>query len=170
MSRKAYISAGLLTVLLLLIVIGLMRLGGDNKQSEQSDNANVENKQYSKKEYKQAEERNKSQEALDSKVQEYIEKTNAPKSQNEYDDAIKMRSSEQKKSLKRNVKDLVKDKQRSVENVSTYINYDTKDELSGSYDYTLSYSKDSKVQTENKNGEFTIKTNKDGYFYIDQFD
>ncbi|MBM6639457.1 hypothetical protein [Staphylococcus xylosus] len=170
MSRKAYISAGLLTILLLLVVVGLMRLGGDNKPSEQNENASVENKQYSKKQYEQAEKRNKSQESLDSKMQEYIEKTNAPKSQNEYDEAIKMRSSEQQKSLERNVKDLVEDKDRSVENVSTYINYDSKNELSGSYDYTLSYKKDSKVQTENKNGEFTIKTNKDGYFYIDQFD
>lgn len=170
MGRKAYISAGLITVLLLLVVIGLMRLGGNNNPSEESENASVENKQYSKKQYKQAEQRNELQEDLDSRVQEYIQKTNAPKSQNEYDEAIKMRSSEQQKSLNRNVKDLVKDKQRSVDNVSTYINYDSKDELSGSYDYTLSYTKDSKVQTENKNGEFTIKTNKDGYFYIGQFD
>lgn len=167
MKFKTYIGIGILSILLILIIITLFRVPSNNKNDIEKESDNEV--QYTKKQYKQAEKRKDYENKIDEKVREYITKTNAPKNQSEYDEAIKMRSNEEQNRLKRNVSDLVKDKERSIEDLYTTVNFDNKSELSGEYEYTLNYKKGENIMSETKQGEFTIKTNDEGYFYIAQF-
>lgn len=168
MKFKTYIGIGILSILLILIIITLFRIPS-NKNETEKESDNNEEVQYTKKQYKQAEKRKDYENKIDEKVREYITKTNAPKNQSEYDEVIKMRSNEEQNRLKRNVSDLVKDKDRSIEDLYTTVNFDNKSELSGEYEYTLNYKKGENIMSETKQGEFTIKTNDEGYFYIAQF-
>ena len=167
MKFKTYIGIGILSILLILIIITLFRVPSNNKNDIEKESDNEV--QYTKKQYKQAEKRKDYENKIDEKVREYITTTTAPKNQSEYDEAIKMRSNEEQNRLKRNVSDLVKDKERSIEDLYTTVNFDNKSELSGEYEYTLNYKKGENIMSETKQGEFTIKTNDEGYFYIAQF-
>jgi len=170
MKFKTYLGVGVLSVLFILIIITLVRLPNDsNDNKEKSVNSEV-NTEYTKDQYEKAEKRKDYENKLDDKIKEYIVKTNAPKNQDEYDEALSMRSVEDQKSLARNVSDLIKDKERAVNDIYTNVSFDNKSELSGEYEYTLTYKNNDEIVSENKQGEFTIKTNDDGYFYIDQFD
>jgi hypothetical protein len=109
---------------------------------------------------------------VDKKVQEYIKKkTVAPKSQQEYDEALEMRDKKDRENLSEDVKkEIVKDeKKREVKNLNTELHFKDSKTIKGNYYYTLVTSKDDKTNSEDKSGDFTLETNKDGYLYIKDF-
>lgn len=168
MSKRIYIIFGVISVLIALFFITLVT--SDNKTSNQTnDNESDVNQNYTSKQFKMAEKRNEIESELDEVIQKYIIDTENPKNQETYDKAISMRADNDKKNLKRNVKDLVNDDSREIEDLSTDLSFTNNKEVEGSYSYTLTYKKDDKAQSESKSGDFTLDTNKDGYFYIKTF-
>lgn len=170
MNRKVYVIFGVISILIAVFFFTLVTSTNHNhKQStDNNDNHSTLNKNYSKKQIKMANKRSDLEVDLDQKIQSYITDTEAPKDQQTYDEAIKMRSSDEQKHLKRNVKVLIKQK-REIKDLNTDTSFKNKDEVEGTYDYTLTYEENGKTQTEDKDGEFTLATNKDGYFYLKTF-
>lgn len=170
MSKKIYIIFGIISVLLALFFITLIT--SDNKSSDSNHGVNNKSdisKKYSEKQVKMAEKRNDIESDLDEKIQQYIIDTETPKNQEVYDKAIEMRSDNDKKQLKRNVKDLAKDNSREIEDLSTDLSFTNSQEIEGTYSYTLTYEKNDKTQSESKSGDFVLDTNNNGYFYIKTF-
>lgn len=170
MSKKTYIIFGVISVIIFLFLITLITSGTNNGvQSNKNDGkTDLENK-YTKKEIKLAQKRSDLEMQVDDKIQSYIKGTVSPKSQENYDESIKMRSKDEQKSLKRNVQDLIKDDHRKVQDLTTETSFKNSDEIEGTYSYTLTYKKDGNIQSEDKEGEYTLATNDDGYFYIKTF-
>lgn len=166
MSKKIYIIFSIISVLIALFFITLVT--SDNKSNNQTNDSDV-NKHYTSKQIKMAEKRNDVESDLDEVIQQYIIDTETPKNQESYDKAINMRSDNDKKHLKRNVKNLVDDKNREIEDLSTDLSFTNNKEVEGSYSFTLTYKKGDKAQSESKSGDFTLDTNEDGYFYIKTF-
>lgn len=173
MTKKHYFWLIFVSVFLIIVIFAIYRIGTNNSNDETNTNNGVENvgdtKNYSDKQIKKAEKSNENEEKVEEKIREYIIQTEAPKNQEEYDNALKMRSSDEQNNLKKDVSDLTKDKDRSVKDLNVTVDYDNPKEMSGSYQYTLTYSKDERQMTKDKNGDFTLKTNDDGYFYLNTF-
>lgn len=172
MSKKIYIVFGLISALILIFFITLVTSDSSKENSNKISNDNESSsleKKYSKNEIKMAKKRNEIEVNVDDKMQEYIIDTESPKNQEVYDKAIKMRDEDDQKHLKRDIKDLV-DQKREVRDISTETSYINSKEIEGTYEYTLIYEKDGKTQSENKDGSYTLDTNKDGYFYIKTFE
>lgn len=169
MSKKTYIIFGVISVLLALFFITLIT--SDNKSDNQESNNNNSdiNKKYTKKQIKMAEKRNNIESDLDEKIQQYIIDTETPKDQDTYDKAIEMRKDNDRKHLKRNVKNIANDNSREIEDLSTDLSFTDNKEVEGTYSYTLTYEKNDKTQSESKSGDFILDTNQDGYFYIKTF-
>lgn len=170
MSKKTYIIFIVISVIIALFFITLITNGSNSSdQNEKNNNKSDLQDNYSKKEIKLAQKRSDIEMQVDDKVQEYIINTVSPKDQKSYDEAIKMRNEDEKKSLKRNVKDLVEDDDRKVQDLSTETSFKNSEEIEGTYSYTLTYKKNGNVQTEDKEGDYSLTTNDDGYFYIKTF-
>lgn len=168
MSKKTYIIFSAISVIIALFLITLITNGTRDNDKSNDDKSSVQNN-YSKKEIKLAEKRSDIEMQVDDKVQEYIVNTVSPKNQQTYNEAIKMRDKEEQKSLKRNVKDLVKDDERKIQDLSTETSFISSNEIEGTYSYTLTYKKDGNIQTEDKEGDYSLSTNDDNYFYIKTF-
>lgn len=170
MSKRVYIIFGIISILLAVFFITLIT--SDNSSNDES-NRDIEksdiDKKYSEKQVKMAEKRNDIESDLDEKVQQYIVDTETPKNQEAYNKAIEMRADGDKKQLKRNVKDIINDNNREIEDLSTDLSFTNNKEIEGTYSYTLTYEKNEKTQSESKSGDFVLDTNKDGYFYIKTF-
>lgn len=173
MPKKIYIVFG--GISLLIIIFFITTLTGSNSNNN-NDDVSESNKQtstldenYSEKQIKMAEKRSEIESDVDEKMQEYIIDTESPKDQETYDKAIAMRDNDNQKQLKRNVKDLVK-QNREVRDLNTETSFTNSKKIEGTYDYILVYEKDGKTQSETKDGNYTLETNKDGYFYIKTFE
>lgn len=168
MSKKTYIIFIGISVVIALFLITLITNGTRDNNQNNDDKSNVQNN-YSKKEIKLAEKRSDIEMQVDDKLQQYIINTVSPKDQKTYDEAIKMRDKNEQKSLKRNVNDLVKDDERKIQDLSTETSFINSNEIEGTYSYTLTYKKDGNIQTEDKEGSYSLSTNDDNYFYIKTF-
>lgn len=165
MSKKWYIVIIAVSLVLLIGVINLLRVPNDNS-NDNNNNTKSENVNYSKKEKESAEKRQETQTKVEENLENYIFKYYAPKNQKDYDEAIAMRNSDDEKDLKKDVEKEVKDKDRNVTDIYINTDYSSPKTITGTYEFVLN-SKDNK--TENKSGEFELKTNSNGYFYIDKF-
>lgn len=171
MPKKVYILFGTISILIIIFFITTITNSSQDSKNEsvsETSQPNLE-KKYTKKQINLAEKRGENETAVDEKMQEYIIDTESPKDQETYDKAIAMRDKDDQKQLKRNVKDLVEQK-REVKDLSTETSFTNTKEIEGTYEYNLVYEKDGKTQTENKEGNYTLDTNKDGYFYIKTFE
>ena len=168
MSKKTYIIFGAISVVIALFLITLITNGTRNDNQNNDNNSSVQNN-YSKKEIKLAEKRSDIEMQVDDKVQEYIINTVSPKDQKTYDEAIGMRDKEEQKSLKKDVKDIAKDDERKIQDLSTETSFINSNEIEVTYSYTLTYKKDGNIQTEDKEGDYSLATNDDNYFYIKTF-
>jgi hypothetical protein len=171
MPKKIYIIFGTISILIIIFFITTITSSSQkNENGSVSENktTNVD-KKYSKKQIKMAEKRSDIETDVDEKMQEYILDTESPKNQETYDKAIEMREKDDQKHLKRDVKDLVEQK-REIKDLSTETSFTNSKEIEGTYSYNLVYEKDGKTQTETKDGNYTLNTNKDGYFYIKTFE
>lgn len=171
MSKKVYILFGTISILIIIFFITTLTNSSQDSKNESSSETSQPNleKKYTKKQIDLAEKRGENETAVDEKMQEYIIDTESPKDQETYDNAIAMRDKDDQKQLKRNVKDLV-EQNREVKDLSTETSFTNTKEIEGTYEYNLVYEKDGKTQTENKEGSYTLDTNKDGYFYIKTFE
>lgn len=174
MNKKHYLWLIFASIFLIIVIFAIYRIGTSTSDKEETTNTSIESvgetKDYSDKEIEKAEKSNEIESQVEEKVKDYIIQTEAPKNQDDYDNALKMRSSEDQKSLKKDVTDIAKDEDRNVGNLNVSVSYNNPKEMSGSYDYTLSYTKGERQMTKNKNGDFSLKTNDNGYFYLDTFD
>ncbi|WP_145426249.1 hypothetical protein [Staphylococcus haemolyticus] len=168
MKKSYYIIAGVVSIILIAVIVLIVQFNNGNDDTNTSKEKPLE-ETYSDKQIKMAKQRKALETDVDKKVQEYIKKTQAPKSQQEYDEALKMRNEEDRKNLSEDVKDIVKDDKREVKNLNTELHFKDSKTVEGTYYYTLVTSKDDKTNSEDKSGDFTLKTNKDGYLYIKDF-
>lgn len=166
MKRTYYIIAGVIAVLLIGVLVFIVSPQDDTTNS---NNETKSKPNYSKKQIKMAKQRKSTEKKVQNKMQEYIKSTVAPKSQKDFDNALKLREEKDRKDLSENVDDLVKDKNREVKNLTTDVHFKNNKEIQGSYYYTLVSSDKDKKTKEDKSGDFTLKTNKNGYLYIEDF-
>ncbi|MDW4404352.1 hypothetical protein QI045_12605 [Staphylococcus saprophyticus] len=165
MSKKWYIIIISISLILLLGVINLVRMPSDDSQNK-SENTQSVKSDYSKKEKEKAEKRTDIQYDVENKIEDYIRKYYSPKDQAEYDEAIAMRSQSDEKQLKKSVKELIKDKEPQVNDVYISTDFSSPKEITGTYEFVYQTKDD---ENQNKSGDFELKTNDNGYFYIDKF-
>jgi uncharacterized membrane protein YhiD involved in acid resistance len=169
MKKSYYIIAGVVSIILIAVIVLIVQFNNGNDDTNTSKEKPLE-ETYSDKQIKMAKQRKALETDVDKKkFKIYKKKTQAPKSQQEYDEALKMRNEEDRKNLSEDVKDIVKDDKREVKNLNTELHFKDSKTVEGTYYYTLVTSKDDKTNSEDKSGDFTLKTNKDGYFYIKDF-
>lgn len=168
MKKSYYVIAGVVSIILIAVIVLIVQLNNGNDDKNTGKEKPLE-ETYSEKQIKMAKQRKTLETNVDKKVQEYIKKTVAPKSQQEYDEALEMRDKKDRENLSEDVKEIVKDEKREVKNLNTELHFKDSKTIKGNYYYTLVTSKDDKTNSEDKSGDFTLETNKDGYLYIKDF-
>ncbi|MGV3144177.1 hypothetical protein [Staphylococcus simulans] len=170
MKKSYYIIASIVSVLFIAVIVIIVQFNNDNDVETSTSNEGKKlNERYSDKQIKVAKQRRNIESQVDKKMREYINNTVAPRKQEDYDNALKMRSQEDRKTLSEDVKDIVKDKKRTVKNLNLEIQFKDSQKIEGNYYYTLVTSNDDATTSEDKSGDFKIDTNTDGYFYIKEF-
>lgn len=168
---KGLVAIGISILILSVIAITLF-FGITPINRSSNDDINISNgssKQYSKKEVEIAKKRDDIFSKLNSATEKYIKGYYAPKSQEDFDNALKMRSQNDIKSLHTDVSDVVKDKNREVEDVYTEFELVDEKTIKGTYEFKLISSEQGMLKSETHTGNLLYKTNDNGYFYLDQF-
>ncbi|QYA36579.1 hypothetical protein [Macrococcoides caseolyticum] len=168
---KGLVAVGISILVLGVITVTLFFSGfSTNKNSSNDTNiSNSESKQFTKKEVAVAKKRDDTFSKLQSATEKYIKGYYAPNSQEDFDNALKMRSQNDIKSLHIDVSDVIKDKNREVEDVYTEFELVDEKTVKGTYEFKLISSDQGMLKSETHTGNLIYKTNDNGYFYLDQF-